>query len=93
MLPDAEKIDAQPVGQDALVDHIADDLRVRQKPAVGAGRDIAERVQSELERWHGVVCRAPARPYRGRDMSRRCRLICDNARAFQGRQGFRHGRV
>ena len=41
MLADAEGIDADLVGQHALVDDIADDLGVRQRLAVRADRDIA----------------------------------------------------
>ena len=66
MLPDAEKIDAQPVGQHALVDHIADDLRGRQELAVRTGRDIAERVQSELELLRHVILCGDRTPPRGR---------------------------
>ncbi len=55
VLADADEIDAELVGEHGLADHVADDLRMGQQPAIGAGRDVAERVQPELElQWHFV---------------------------------------
>ena len=43
------------VGQHALVDHIADHLRVRPGFAIGADGDVAEGIQSKFEiLWHRV---------------------------------------
>ena len=54
MLADAEEIDADLVGQDRLVDDVADNLRGRERLAVGAGSNVAERVEAEFERMrHG----------------------------------------
>src|SRR5271155_4703020 len=49
MLADAEGIDADLVSQHALVDDVADHLRVRQRLPVGADRNVAKGIQSELE--------------------------------------------
>ena len=49
VLADAEGVDAEFVGEDRLLDHVADDLRMRQKAAVGVGGDVAERIQPEFE--------------------------------------------
>ena len=47
---DAEEVDADLVGQDALLDDVADRLRVRQRAVVGVVGDVAERVEAEDER-------------------------------------------
>ena len=49
MFADTESIDAELVGEYALVDHIADDLGVRPRLLIRANGDVAEGVQSELE--------------------------------------------
>jgi hypothetical protein len=48
VLADAEGIDAEPVGQHRLLDHLADDLGVAVKAAIGAGGDIAECIEPEF---------------------------------------------
>ena len=55
MIADADEIDAQLVGEDRLVDEIADDLGLREGSTVGAKRDVAERVEPELEIWLHVT--------------------------------------
>ncbi len=50
VLADAEGIDAEPVGQHRLLDHLADDLRVRVETTGGAGGDIAKCIESEFHR-------------------------------------------
>ena len=49
MLADAEEVDAELVGEHGLLDHVADDLRLRQRLAVGADGDVAEGVEAEFE--------------------------------------------
>jgi hypothetical protein len=49
VLADADEVDAQLVGEDGLLDDVADDLRVRERPPVGAARDVAEGVEAELQ--------------------------------------------
>ena len=49
MLADAESIDADGIGQHAFFDYVANDLGVRFEAAVGAGGDVAERVQAEFD--------------------------------------------
>ncbi len=49
VLADAESIDADFIGEDSLVDHVAEDLRVGQRLAAGPDRDIAKGIQSEFE--------------------------------------------
>jgi hypothetical protein len=39
---DAEKVDAEIVGEDRLVDNVANDLGMRQWMAIRSGRDITE---------------------------------------------------
>ena len=46
----AEGINADLVGEDALVNDVADDLRVGEGVVIGAGGDIAESIQSEFKR-------------------------------------------
>ena len=48
VLADAEGIDAEPVGQHRLLDHLADDLGVAVEAAVGTGGDIAECIEPEF---------------------------------------------
>src|ERR1700722_5801204 len=48
VLADAEGIDAEPVGQHRLLDHLADDLGVAVEAAIGAGGDIAECIEPEF---------------------------------------------
>ena len=50
MFANAEGVDADLVGKDALVDDVADDLGVGEGVAVRAGGDIAKSVQSEFKR-------------------------------------------
>ena len=49
VLADAEEVDADLVGEDALLDDVADRLGVRQRAAVGVVGDVAERVEPEDE--------------------------------------------
>ena len=49
MLTEAEGIDTDVIGEDRFLDHIADDARMGKRLAIGAGGDVAERVQSEFE--------------------------------------------
>ena len=51
MLADADEIDAQLVGENGLVDDVADDLGLRERATVGVASDVAERVEPELEIW------------------------------------------
>jgi hypothetical protein len=48
MLPDAEEIDAQLIGENRFIDDVADHLRMRQQVAIGPRGDIAERIQPKL---------------------------------------------
>ena len=55
--PTPKKSTPSAVGQDRLVDDVADDLRMRQELAVRPRGDVAERVQPKLEmRCHQVLC-------------------------------------
>ena len=57
VLADPEGIDAELVGQHALVDHVADDLGVRARLAIRADGDVAKGVQSEFEiLCHSLSC-------------------------------------
>jgi hypothetical protein len=47
---DAEEVQADLVGEDALLDDVADRLRVREGAAVIAVGDVAEGVEAEDER-------------------------------------------
>ena len=47
---DAEEVHAELIGEYGFVDDITDDLRMREHLAVGAARDVAERVESEFKR-------------------------------------------
>ena len=49
MFADAERINADLVGEDTFVDNVADDLGVGEELAVGVGGDIAESIQSEFK--------------------------------------------
>ena len=61
MLADAERIDADRVGEDALIDDIADDLGMGQRLAVGPDRHVSECIKSKFEfLCHLCVCRADA---------------------------------
>lgn len=59
VLPDADRVQPHLVGQDGLVDDVADHHIVGQERAVRAGGDIAEGVDAELEPVdvHGVLAR------------------------------------
>src|SRR5882757_10887433 len=46
---DAEKIDAQIVGENRLVDDVADDLSMRQQMAIIASRDVAKGIQPKFQ--------------------------------------------
>ena len=52
MLADAERVDAELVGQHRLLDHLADDLGVAVEAAVGAGGDVAKCIETE---FHGCA--------------------------------------
>jgi len=49
MLADADGIDADLVGEDRLLDQVADHLRGRERPAVRACGDVTEGVETELD--------------------------------------------
>ena len=49
VLADPEEVDADLVGEDALLDEVADRLGVRQRAAVGVVGDVAEGVEAEDE--------------------------------------------
>jgi hypothetical protein len=51
MLTDTDEIDAQLVGEHRLIDDVADDLGLRKGSTVGVKRDVAERIEPELEIW------------------------------------------
>jgi hypothetical protein len=48
VLPDADEVDAQPVGEHRLLDHVADDIGLVQAPTIRVDRAVAERVEPEL---------------------------------------------
>ena len=50
MLADADEIDANLVGEDGLLDEVADDLRRMQRLSVRTVGDIAEGVETEFDR-------------------------------------------
>jgi hypothetical protein len=50
MLAYPEKINADLIGQDCLLDQVPNNLAMRQKMIVGTGRDIAKRIQPQLKR-------------------------------------------
>lgn len=50
VLADTDEIEPDPIGELGFLDDVADRLGLRERPAVGAGRDVAERVEAELER-------------------------------------------
>jgi hypothetical protein len=50
MLADANKIDANLIGEDSLIDQVADDLRRMQRPAIRTVTDITEGVETEFDR-------------------------------------------
>lgn len=49
MLAEAEEIDIKRIRQHGFVGHVSDDLGVRNRDAVGRGRHITERIQSEFK--------------------------------------------
>ena len=49
VLADTEGVDAERVGEDALLDHVADDFRLRQQAAVRPEGDVAECIEAELK--------------------------------------------
>ena len=49
MFPQADEVDADFVGQNRLVDDIADHLRVRQRPSIRVDGDISKSVQAECQ--------------------------------------------
>ena len=49
MLADADEIDANLIGENGLLDQVADDLRSMQRSAVRSVRDIAERVETKFD--------------------------------------------
>jgi hypothetical protein len=49
VLADPEEVDADLVGQDALLDEVADRLCVRERAVLSIVRDVAERVEAEDE--------------------------------------------
>jgi hypothetical protein len=55
VLAHADEVEPHLVGEHGLVDEVAEDLRVRQQAAVGAGRDVAEGVEAELDGRRGGV--------------------------------------
>ncbi len=49
MLADADEVDPDGIGEDGLLDDVADDLRLGQAPAVRVDGDVAEGVEPEFE--------------------------------------------
>ena len=49
VLADAEEVEPEAVGQDRFLDDVAEDLGMRQRLSVAPERDVAERVEPELE--------------------------------------------
>jgi hypothetical protein len=50
MLADPEKVDTNLIGENTLIDEIANRLTVRERPIIAVSRDVAERVKAENER-------------------------------------------
>jgi hypothetical protein len=48
VLADGEDVDADVLGQDRLVDHVAQRVSVRVRSAAGVERDVTEGVEAEL---------------------------------------------
>ena len=61
VLADAEGVDAERVGEDALLDHVADDLRLRQQAAVRPEGDVAECIEAELKFLRHLMWDRPRR--------------------------------
>jgi len=55
MLADADEIDANLVGEDALFDEVADDLRRMQRLSVRTVGNITEGVETAFERLNNSV--------------------------------------
>lgn len=49
MLAKADEVDAHPIGELTFRDDVADDLRMGEQGTIGAGRDIAKRVDAEFK--------------------------------------------
>ena len=49
MLTKADGVDADLVGQDTFLDHVADDFGMRFQAAIGVGSDVAEGVEAEFD--------------------------------------------
>ena len=49
MLAKADGVDADLVGQNTFLDHVADDFGMRFEAAVGVGSDVAEGVEAEFD--------------------------------------------
>jgi len=49
VLADAEGINAERVGVDAFLDHVADDFHMRQQAAIGLEGIVAECIEAELK--------------------------------------------
>jgi len=58
VLSDSEEVDADLVSEDALLDHVSDRFRVRERAVVFVMRDIAEGVEPEGE-WKDRRCAGP----------------------------------
>ena len=58
MFADAERLDAELIGEHRLVDDVANDLRVRDEAAVRRGGDVAERIEPEFKRLRHGSCRS-----------------------------------
>lgn len=57
MLADPERVDAHPVGEDALLHHVSEDLRVVDGPAVPVDGGVAEGVEAKGDLARGdAVC-------------------------------------
>ena len=52
MLADPDEIDAEFVGENRLLQEIAQNLRLRKLGAIGVAGDVAECVEAEFERFH-----------------------------------------
>ena len=53
VLADAEKVDADPIGQLGLGDDVTEDLGLRLGPAVLVRGDVTEGVDTQFNGWHG----------------------------------------
>ncbi|MGA5305739.1 hypothetical protein ACPCHT_37995 [Nucisporomicrobium flavum] len=62
VLAEAEYVNADLVSKYRLVNHVADDLGVRQQLTVRPDSDVTECVQAEFHARHGVILDRRAEP-------------------------------